>query len=126
MEFGFILLELLADGEAVEKLIHSHLAGPNVQTAMFDMLVNRVDFPANLHLAVFIIGVEYAATCHDRGSQDQGKKDGNVSAGFFSATVHGLRSMSRATRSFALRARGFRVVSSVVGVMAFLARISNW
>lgn len=126
MEFGFILFELLADGEAVEKLIHAHLAGPNVQTAMFDMLVNRVDLPVNLHLSIFVIGVKYTSTGHNRGGQDQGEKDGGVRAGFFSATVHGMGAKSRATRSFALRARGFRVVSSAVGVIAFLARSSNW
>ena len=55
------------------------------------------------------------------GYPANGKKDGRWRAGFVAAAIHDLGAKSCATRSFALRARGFREISPALGAMAFLA-----
>ncbi len=117
---------MLADDEAVEKLIHPHLGGADLQTAMLDVAIDGIDFPGDLHLAVLIESVQDTAGGADRSGQDHGDEDGCGGAGFVAAAVHGVGSKSRATRSFALRARGFRDFSSGVGAIALRARSWNW
>jgi hypothetical protein len=70
------LFELLADDETVEQLIHPHLGGANVVTAVFDPLFNRVDLAVDLDLAVFEIDMEHPAGGKDRGPQDQSEDGG--------------------------------------------------
>ena len=56
--------------EAVQELVHSHFSGPNIKTALFHATVSRVDFPTDLHLAVFVVGVKHAACGYDGSSKE--------------------------------------------------------
>ena len=89
-----VLLDLFAYDEAIEKQIHAHLTGADVEAALDDVAFSRINFATDLDLAIFVAGMKNPTTGGNRCGENEREENQERSLLFVAAAIHDWRSRS--------------------------------